>query len=75
MRHEPLVVDAVAREAAAKVIVDAPSAHMLGRQKDRIAVRAMTGLVVCAPQQFQCHRLREFCPHAEAAIDNVDPIQ
>jgi hypothetical protein len=62
---EPAVVDRVAGEAAAKVVVDAARGHGVEREDDRLPD-------VAAQEQVEAHRLGELgCP-ADAAPRGVD---
>jgi hypothetical protein len=71
MRHQPFVVDGIARVTAAKMIVDAALAHArqrkLGGEKKPIVFGACTG----APQEFKHRALRKFGRAAQAPIDRI----
>ena len=85
MRHQPALVDRVAREAAAEMVVDAALADPLERDLDcREVARPLPSLprlrgrvreggsLPGPPQKFEQHRLREFRRAANAAVHGVD---
>src|SRR5436309_5285057 len=55
MRREPALVDGIAREAAAKVIVDAALAHARERELHRTEIASVAQALAGAPQKFE-HR-------------------
>src|SRR5262245_60444226 len=72
MRHEPALVDRVAREAAAEMVVDAALADACQRELHRPETAAVVHALAGAPQELEHHGLRElWCP-AHAAIDRID---
>src|SRR5207247_2690435 len=72
MRREPALVDRIAREAAAEMIVDAALADALEREVDGREVARLAGALAGPPQKFEQHRLREFGRAAHAAVDRID---
>ncbi len=72
VRHQPALVDRVAREAAAEMIVDAALADALERQLDRPEVALLAGALARPPQEFEQHALREFRRAADAAMRGID---
>src|SRR5260221_2736794 len=75
MRHEPTLVDRIAREAAAEMIVDAALANASEREVRRRETSAVVLAFPRAPQKFQHHRLRKFGRAAYAAVDRIDYAQ
>ena len=72
MRHQPALVDRVAREAAAEMIVDAALADALERDLDRREVALLAGALPRPPQEFEQHAVREFRRAADAAMHGID---
>src|SRR5262245_5902410 len=72
MRHQPALVDRVAREPAAEVIVDAALADALERDLDRREIALLAGALPCPPQEFEQHAVREFRRAAQAAMHGID---
>src|SRR5262249_3108515 len=75
MRHEPALVDRIAREAAAEMIVDAALANASERELHRREAAVVLRAFARAPQKFQHHRLRKFWCAAYAAVNRVDYAQ
>src|SRR5262245_65752918 len=72
MRHQPALVDRIAREAAAEMVVDAALADAGEREFDRTEIALVVQALASAPQELEHHRLREFgCP-AHAAVDRIN---
>ena len=74
MRHEPALVDGVAREAAAEMIVDAALGDMGEREVDRLERIGEPVAQAGAPQQLEELGLRKFRRAADAAIDRIDRL-
>ena len=72
MRDQPAVVDRIAREAAAEVIVDTALAHPGERQLHRAVVALVVHALAGAPKELEHHGLRKFGRAAHAAVDGVD---
>src|ERR1700749_955730 len=72
MRHQPALVDRIARKAAAKVIVDAAFADVVKRKVDGAEIACLAGAQGRAPEKFKQSRLRKFRRAARAAIDRID---
>ena len=68
MRHQPAVVDGVAGEAAAEVVVDAALADVAEREQHGVAVGGVAGAVAGAPEEVEEARLRKFRRAAGAAV-------
>ncbi len=68
VRHDPCVVDAITREAAGKLIVDAAARHRLARALDHLqrAQRLVT------QQKFQHSGRRKLRRTAESAVYGVE---
>src|SRR5712672_2220765 len=60
MRHQPLVIDRIARVTAAKMIVDAALAHARQRKLGGVKKPIVFGACAGAPQEFK-HRAFRFC--------------
>ena len=71
VRHAPLAIDGVAREAAAQVIVDAAGGHALALQQERLARRGAERQAPGPPQEIVARRRRELGSGAEAALVRV----
>ena len=69
VRHDPLRVHGVAREAAGQLVVHAAGGHRATGVLDQVESLAGTGCV--AQQELQHHRRRELGRPAEAAVDAV----
>src|SRR3954465_10558591 len=72
MRDEPPLVDRIAREAAAEMIVDAALADALERQLDHRKIALLTCTQAGAPEKFEHHGIGKFRCAAQAAIDRID---
>src|SRR5215468_7440763 len=72
MRHQPALVDRIARETAAEVIVDAASAHVVERQFDQVEKAVLPSPQPGAPEVFQHRGLRKLRRTAQAAVRLVD---
>ncbi len=72
MRHQPLLVDRIAREAAAEMIVDSTLAHARERKLDGAEIAPVVHALPGAPEEFEHHGLREFRRAAHAAVDGID---
>ena len=72
MRHEPALIDAVAREAAAEMVVDAALSDPRQRELDRLARVDEPVAKSGAPQERKELRLREFRRAANPAMDRID---
>ena len=69
MRHQPALVDRIAREAAAEMVVDAALAHALERVLDGLEEALVAGAQPGPPEHFQDRRLRKLGRAAQAAVD------
>ena len=74
MRHEPALVDGVAREAAAEMIVDAALRDLRQRQVDRLGGCGIAEAESRAPQQPEELRLRKFRRAPDAAMHRIDRL-
>src|SRR5580704_12751779 len=72
MRHQPFLIDRIAREAAAQMVVDAALAHALKRELDQLEKARVAGAQAGAPDEFQHRALREFRRAAEPAIHRIE---
>src|SRR5262249_45932318 len=72
MRHQPALIDRVASEAAAEMIIDAALRDALERELDRVAVARLAGALAGTPEKLEQHRLRKLRRSAGAAVDRVD---
>ena len=72
MRHQPFLVDRIAREAAAEVIVDAAVRHALERELDHLIEARVVAPHAGAPQHFKHGALRKFRRAAEAAVHRIE---
>src|SRR6516162_6614708 len=72
MRHQPALVDRIAREAAAEMIVDAALADAGEREFDRTEIAPVVQAPPGAPQELEHRRLWEFRRSAHAAVDRID---
>ena len=72
MRYQPALIDGVAREAAAEVIVDPALAHCVERQFHQFEEPPVAAADAGAPQHLQHRALREFRRAAEPAIDGIE---
>ena len=72
MRDEPALVDRIARETAAEMVVDAALADVMKRNIDGAEIAGLAGAQAGAPQKFEQCRLRKFRRAARAAIDRID---
>ena len=72
MRHQPALVDRIAREAAAEMIVDAALADVVERDLDGGEVARFAGAQARAPEKLEQRGLRKFRRAARAAIDRID---
>src|SRR5262245_1074377 len=75
MRHEPALIDRIAREATTEMIVDTALANASERELHRRETAGVVRAFARAPQKFQHHRLRKFRRAAYAAVDRVDDAQ
>ena len=74
--HQPLLVDRVAGEAAADVVVHAAAGHRVERRGDDRAARRPAGAHVGPQHQVEAHRRRELRRRAEPApLASNDPAQ
>src|SRR5581483_11499407 len=69
VRDQPALVDGVAGEAAAKMIVNAAFAHTRETVLDCFEKAYVVGPQTGAPEHFQDGRLRKFRSTTQAAID------
>jgi len=72
VRDQPALVDRVAREAAAEMVIDAALRDALKRQLDRVEIARLAGALPGAPEELEQHRLRELGGAAGAAMDRID---
>ena len=72
MRHEPALVDRIARETAAEMIVNPALADMVQSDIDGGEITGFAGAQAGAPQKLEQSRLREFWRAARAAIRRID---
>ncbi len=71
VRHDPVGVDGVAREAAGELVVHAAAGHRAARALDHREGARVTGARVMAQQELEHHRRRELRGAAEAAAGAV----
>src|SRR4051794_23019120 len=74
MRHQPVLVDRIAREAAAEMVVDAALAHALETVLDGLEETLVAAAQTCPPQHFEDGRLRKLRRAAQAAVDLVEHV-
>ena len=74
MRHEPALVDAVAREAAAEMIIDAALGDARERDVHRFERIGEPIANAAPPQEAEELRLREFRRAPDAAIHRIDRL-
>ena len=74
MRHQPALVDRIAREAAAEMIVNAALAHMLERVLDRLEETRVAAARPGAPEEFEDRALRKFGRAAQTAVDGIEHV-
>src|SRR5262245_54022173 len=72
MRREPALVDGIARETAAEMVVDAALAHARERELDRPEIAPIVRALPRAPEKFEHGRLGEFRRTAHAAVHRID---
>ena len=72
MRHQPALVDRVAREAAAEMVVDAALAHMGEGELDELEEARLVAPLPGAPQKLEHRALRKFRRAAEPTIDVIE---
>src|SRR5262249_38014452 len=72
MRHQPALVDRIARETTAEVIVDAALTHALERESDGAEVARLACALPGSPQEFEHGWLRKFRRAAQTAVRWVD---
>src|SRR5579862_9606231 len=72
MRHQPSLIDRIARKTAAEMVVDAALANMIEGDVDGGEVALLAGAQAATPEQFEQGGLRKFRCAAGAAIDRVD---
>src|SRR5690606_22878551 len=75
MRHEPALVDGVAREAAAEVVIDAALGHARERELHGVEIALIAGALAGPPEEFENGRLREFRRAAHAAVFAVEQAE
>ena len=76
---QPPLVDRVAREAAADVVVHASGRHGVERGDDRLERSGGTGAVVVSEEVSEAHRLGNFGarpnpPHCWSKLDSIDIV-
>src|SRR5690242_21342948 len=74
MRDEPALIDAVAREAAAEMIVDAALRDMGERQVDRLERIGESVAKSSPPQKSEELRLGKFRRASDPAINRIDRL-
>ena len=72
MRHEPALVDRIAREAAAEVVVDAALADALERVLDQLEEALVAGAQPRPPDQLVERRIGEFRRAAKPAVGRIE---
>src|SRR5262249_35928758 len=72
MRDEPSLIDRIAREAPAEMIVDAAVAHLAERQFDELEETRIVATQTSAPEKFEHRALRKFRCTAQAAMSVVE---
>src|SRR3546814_1816709 len=79
MRHQPAVVDRIAREAAAEMIVDAALAHIgqgdLDRPLEGLAGRIVRRSLPGTPELPEITGLGEFRRTADATPERIDELR
>ncbi len=76
MRNRPLVVDAVAREAATELVVDSAARHRLERALDDVTIPPVLVRTVGAlQQQLELRAVRELRRTAEAAPLRIEDFE
>ncbi len=71
VRGQPALVGRVAGEAAAEVVVDPPSGHLVEGVRDHVERVRVAGPGVLAEQDAEVHRVRELGGVAEPAVDRL----
>ena len=75
MRHQPALVDRIARKAAAEMVVDAALAHALEAECSTVSKKRASPVRMPARQSmFQNGRLRKLGRPAQAAVDGIEHI-
>ena len=72
MRREPALVDRIAGEAAAEMVVDAAERHPLERDEDAVPRLGVARAAGVAGEELDHHRIREFRRAGEAAMRRVE---
>src|SRR3954447_20556382 len=72
MRREPPLVDRIAREAAAEMVVDAAKRHSLERDEDAVPRLGAARAAGIAGEELDHHRVWEFRRAGEAAMRRVE---
>src|ERR1700745_1158271 len=72
MRHQPALVDRIARETSAGMAVDRALADAAKRELDRAEIALVVQAQSGAPQELEHRRLRKFRRAAHAAVDRID---
>src|SRR6516164_5398561 len=72
MRHQPALVDRIARETPAEMVVDAALADAVKREFDRTEIALVVHALSGAPQKLEHHRLGKFRRPAHAAVDGIN---
>jgi hypothetical protein len=71
MGHEPLLIDRVAVEPAAELVIDPARGHLLQGVFDHFERATVACAPVAAQQKHQGHRSREFRSASETAVPPV----
>ena len=74
MRHEPAVIDRVAVETAAELIVEAAARHLLQGEFGHREGGALAGAEELAQEEIERHPRWELGGRAEATLIAVEPI-
>ena len=72
MRHEPTLVDRIARKTAREMIVDATVRHFVECQLDHLQHTVARPTPPNAQQKLHVHRVREFRRMAETAVRKIE---
>src|SRR5215831_9096809 len=72
MGHQPALVDRIARETSAEMVVDAALADAVKRELDRTEIALVVHALSGAPQELEHRRLGKLRRPAHAAVDRID---
>src|SRR6202011_5981438 len=72
VRHQPALVDRVAREPAAQMVVDAALTDAVEAELDQVEEGRLAAALAAAPEQFENRGLRKLRRALEPAVGAVD---